>query len=91
MFKFIHTFFLTRKHTDPIIHTNAVDSEISQKYVNVNKIAESIEKANYVLDNCKKIGNLDAIATWERIVASLQFKWRDAMVEAQSNGRYTFE
>jgi hypothetical protein len=61
------------------------------KYFNVNKIAESLEKANKILETCKGNGNVDAITTWERIVASLQMKWRDAMVEVNTNGKYSFE
>jgi hypothetical protein len=59
--------------------------------VNVNQIAESIEKTHIVLKRVRKSGNQEAVATWERILASLQFRWRDAKIEMDTNGRYSFQ
>jgi hypothetical protein len=71
---------------------NPIDSA---RYINVNKIANSIEKANRVLIDLHSGAsgryNEEAVATWNRIIAALQMKWRDAMVEVQSNGHYSFE
>jgi hypothetical protein len=68
-----------------------VDPEISKKYINVSALASSIEKAHRTLNICIHNGNQDAIDTWVRICAALQMKWRDALVEIQTNGHYTFE
>ncbi|VVC05157.1 Uncharacterised protein [uncultured archaeon] len=73
------------KHSGP-----AVEKHIAALHYNVNHIANSIEKTANILENCRKIGNKNAIATWERIQASLQRKWTDALVEMQSGGRYTY-
>lgn len=59
--------------------------------LNINKIAESIEKAEVVLKRVQKSGNIEAIATWTQILAALNWRWREAMVVMQTNGRYSFQ
>lgn len=67
----------------------------ANRIANVNAIANSIEKANRVLEALLSgdTGNYneEAIATWTRIIASLQMRWRDAMVEVETKGHYSFE
>lgn len=62
----------------------------SKRIINIDKIAQSLEKANTVLLTTQSIGNAEAIATWERIVAALQHRWRDAQIEVSTNGHYSF-
>ena len=61
------------------------------KYLDVNKIANSIEKAHKTLLLCKRIGNVEAVATWERILAALRHRWNEAMIQVVTDGRYNFE
>lgn len=75
----------------PTKRTSTVDPNESRKIVNVGTIAASIEKAEKTLNICIVNQNIEAIATWERILASLRMKWRDAMVEVETNGNYTFD
>ena len=95
MIKFIHKFVLSREHPDSVIHTIAVNPIELQSNINVSQIAIAIEKASIVLNNLRAGGilgvNTEAIATWERILASLQHKWMSGMIEVQTNGHYTFE
>jgi glucose-6-phosphate dehydrogenase assembly protein OpcA len=63
----------------------------SMNIINVNKIVESIEKANNVLDRAKEYGNQDAIMTWTRILYQLKLQWQDALVEIQTKGHYSFQ
>jgi hypothetical protein len=71
---------------------NPIDSA---RYVNVNKIADSIEKATIILEKLRRGGtfgiNYDAIMTWERILYSLRMRWNNAIIEIQTKGHYTFE
>lgn len=62
-----------------------------KKVINVNKIVESIEKANIVLDRCKVSGNKEAIITWTRILAALNWQWQNALIEMQTNGKYSYQ
>lgn len=71
--------------------TSTMDVESLTNYIDVNKIANSIEKVHHILNRVRRKHNTEAIATWEMILASLQMKWRDAMVEVQSNGKYNFQ
>jgi hypothetical protein len=65
-------------------------TEDSARYVDVNDIADSIEKVHKILIFNRKRGNTESIITWERILAALQMRWRDAMVEVRTNGKYNF-
>jgi len=67
------------------------DTDSNKKIVNVNQIVEAIEKANIVLERAKASGNVEAISTWTRILASLQWRWRDAKIEMDTHGRYSFQ
>lgn len=78
--------FLTQIRKRPVITPTE-----AAKYINVNQIANSIEKVNATLTICRQIGNEEAIATWERILASLQCRWREAVVEVESNGKYSYQ
>jgi hypothetical protein len=92
MIKFIHKFFLSRKFS-PVLHTIATEPEVTRRFMNVNKIADGLEKTSRLLVELrsKAVPNSDAIATWERIQANLQCQWRDAGIEISTNGHYTFE
>jgi hypothetical protein len=59
--------------------------------VDVNRIEQAIEKARRVLFTVQMSGNVEAQATWERILASLHHKWLDATIEVQTKGRYSFQ
>jgi len=72
----------------------AMNPKDSSRIVSVETIANSIEKANKVLIalHSGETGryNEEAIATWERILASLRHRWNDAMIEVQTDGHYYF-
>jgi hypothetical protein len=71
---------------------NPIDSA---RYIDINKIANGIEKATLILEKLKRGGmlgiNYDAIMTWERILYSLRMHWNNAIIEIQTKGHYTFE
>jgi hypothetical protein len=71
-----------------------VNPKDSNRIVNVDKIARSIEKAQNVLNGLHSgvsgRYNEDAILTWTRILAALQMRWRDIQIEVITNGRYSF-
>jgi hypothetical protein len=81
------------KNLQEISSSPAMNPIDAARYVNVNKIADGIEKATIVLESLlqKEQPNFEAIATWERIRASLQMRWRDCMINVQTNGRYSFQ
>lgn len=83
--------FFKREFKPTIPEGAAIAAADTQRIVNVNTIATSIEKANKTLQICKKNQNVEAIATWERIIAALQSNWRNAMIEVQTKGNYSFE
>ena len=87
----MNIFKLFQKRQEPAMF---VSSEV-QRFVNVNAIADGIEKANAVLValHSGETGryNENAIATWERIRAALRTNWKSAMIEVQTDGYYTFE
>jgi hypothetical protein len=58
------------------------------KTPDVNKIAESIEKAQRIYDGAT---NPEARATWAKILYQLRLNWDDAMIEVQTNGHYNFQ
>lgn len=66
-------------------------AEDYKKIKNVNKIVESIEKAEVVLKRVQEFRNIEAIITWTRILAALNWQWQDALIEMQTNGKYSFQ
>lgn len=73
-----------RKKLKPAVNTHI------NEIIDINRISTSIDKVDKMLVHVRKIGNSEAIQTWERIAAKLQIEWVNALVEIQGNGRYHY-
>lgn len=60
-------------------------------YRNLDEIARNLDQVRTILDRVSESGNIESRRTWLRVLANLQLKWDDALIEYNTRGYWTMD